>query len=177
MHILYELYENIDMYYKEMKMISSIKNVVGSSIKNVVGTLTILEWVTAIIFLLYILFPIQTPHQLINIAKSPFTLVFILGVTIYLFLYSKPILGVLYILVGYEFLRRSSSAIFFPLMPTTPSQHKMDSQMAKMQPSREKTLEEEMAEKVGHNSNSHPIIDTSTFKPIYDNDNGASPYQ
>lgn len=67
-----------------------------------------LEIILFIVFVIYILFPIKTPNVLIPFINSSFGLALILIATLYLFFYTTPILAILAILVAYELIRRSN---------------------------------------------------------------------
>jgi hypothetical protein len=67
-----------------------------------------LEIAALVIFVIYIIFPFKSPAFLSGTVNTPIGLVVILVVTLYLFFYTNPILGVVYIFVAYELIRRSS---------------------------------------------------------------------
>ena len=69
-----------------------------------------LEIFLFIVFVVYILFPINTPDFLIPIINSSFGLAIILIITLSLFFYTTPILAILSILVAYEIIRRSCNS-------------------------------------------------------------------
>ena len=62
-----------------------------------------------VIFVLYLILPVSTPSIMSPYIESPMGLLLIFGLTISLFIYSHPILGVLFIFVAYTLLRRSST--------------------------------------------------------------------
>ena len=73
----------------------------------VLKSISLIESVVIVIFILYIIFPVPTPGGIAPYVESPLGMVSIVLVLIYLFLKSNPILAVLFIFVGYELLRRS----------------------------------------------------------------------
>ena len=109
-------------------------------------------------------------------------------------MYTSPILGVLYIFVAYELIRRSSiqdarknpqqlsgenSTQYMPthVPKVVTTQSVKDSEMASMNPSRETSLEEEIVELRAPIGKSDPVKYTeSSFKPVADNLIGASMY-
>jgi len=113
--------------------------------------------------------------------NSPIGLLFFFCVTVALFAYTNPILGVLYILVVYEALRRSSDTFKNPravVLEYEPSQRNKDSTLQKMNPVRnEKTVEEEVIA-VRAPINKTPTIEIvqTSFKPVSKTIEGASPY-
>ena len=133
-----------------------------------------LEIILFIVFVMYILFPIKTPDFLIPIINSSFGLALILITTLYLFFYTTPILAILAILVAYEILRRCNSNSFKkPTMHysnyTAPTQEKKDEKMLEMNPVIVETLEEEVVHQMAPVGKSDPstYIETS-YKPIAD---------
>jgi hypothetical protein len=147
-------------------------------IPEALSKMSIFEMVLFILFLLYIVLPIGTPDMLASYIDSPVGMVVLFCITISLFVYTNPILGVLYVLVAYEVLRRSSStsgnakAI---IMEYTPSQLTKDSDMKTMNPVVEKTIEEEVIEVRAPIGKSQPTeYITTSFKPVAEKLEGAS---
>ena len=138
--------------------------------KKLFQSLKPLEIVLLVVFIIYIVFPIQTPDFLASSVDSSLGMLSIFIITIYLFLYVNPIVAVVYIYVGYELLRRSSNKSGkVTVMQYTPTQAKKDQEMKNMNPVLEKTLEEDIVEQmapIGH-SDANVYIDTS-FKPMAD---------
>jgi hypothetical protein len=129
-----------------------------------------LELALFIIFILYIIFPLDTPKGLAPYVDSPLGIIVIFCVTVYLFLYTNPILAVLYIFVAYELLRRSSNVnARSAIIEYTPTQQKKDTELKEMNPSKDKTLEEEMVEiRAPLGSDEPPAFVSSSFKPVAD---------
>ena len=140
-----------------------------------------LEIILFIVFVFYIIFPINTPEILIPFINSSFGLAFILLVTLSIFFYTTPILAVLAILVSYEVIRRSCSnkgnkknnlmdmdMINIPEY-NPPTQDKKDEKMLEMNPVKVESLEEEVVLKMAPvgKSDSSTYIETS-YKPIAD---------
>ena len=74
----------------------------------VLKSITLVEIVVLVLFILYIVFPVPVPRAFAPYIESPIGMIVILAVLVFLFIYSNPILAVLFIFVGYELLRRSS---------------------------------------------------------------------
>lgn len=154
-----------------------------SNLKNLVKSASPLEIGLFILFVLYIVLPIHTPSSLAPLIDSPGGMIGIFAVTLYLFLYTNPILGILYIFVAYELLRRSGSAVFgsdsgpagqTAYIQYSPSQHKRNADLQQMNPETSASLEEVIVEKmapVGHSDQSSYV--NSTFKPVSENVHGA----
>lgn len=133
-----------------------------------------LEIILFIVFVMYILFPIKTPDFLIPIINSSFGLALILIATLSIFFYTTPILAILAILVAYEIIRRSNvTTVQKPTMHystyTAPTQEKKDNKMLEMNPIKVETLEEEVVHQMAPVGKSDPstYIETS-YKPIAD---------
>ena len=141
-----------------MKLLDSIKSI------------SPLEAGLLILFVLYIIFPFHTPASLSPMIDSPLGMVMIFCVTLYLFFYTNPLLGVLYIFVAYELIRRSSEVTArTAIIQYTPSQANKDTVLQELNPAQEKTLEEQMVALRAPIDKNHvmPYI-TSEFKPVAD---------
>lgn len=148
-------------------------------INKVFKSLTKIEIALLIVFVLYIVLPIQTPDFMAGWIDSSLGMLTIFVVTVFLFLNVSPVVAVVYILVGYELLRRSSKkAGRVTLMKYTPTQAKKDMEMKAMNPVQEKTLEEEIVESMAPIGRSDPnvYVDT-TFKPVADKIKDGSLYE
>ena len=135
-----------------------------------------LEIILLVIFILYIVLPIQTPGFLAGAINSSLGMLFIFIITVYLFFHVNPILAVVYIFVAYELLRRSgNSGGNVTLFQYTPTQAKKDADLKEMNPPRAETLEEQLIQKMAPIGYSDPSIFTSSsFKPVADNIKNAS---
>lgn len=147
-------------------------------IPSALSKMSIFEMVLLVGFILYVILPIKTPEFLAPYIDSILGMIVLFFITVSLFVYTNPILGVLYILVAYEVMRRSSSnkgntkAI---IMEYTPSQMTKDADMHNMNPSVEKTVEEEVIEVRGPIGKAQPTeYITTSFKPVADKLDGAS---
>ena len=106
-----------------------------------------LELAILAIFIVYIALPLKTPEGIANLVDSPLGVILLLISTIYLFVYtSNPLLGVIFILVAYELIRRSSQSSSVRYIELTPSQRQKDIQMVAMNPPKQTSLEEEIVE-------------------------------
>ena len=134
-----------------------------------------IELVLGALFIVYLVFPIENPLVLANMIETPLGMIVIFAITVCLFVYTNPILGVLYIFVAYELLRRSAAQTGqTSYTQYVPTQIKKDTEMRKMNPPVSTTLEEEIIQQmapVGHSDQS--IYVNSTFKPVLENTNGA----
>lgn len=140
------------------------------NIPNPLKSLSRLELILFAIFVLYLVFPIDTPDLLAGMIDSPLGMLFIFILGVYLFFFTNPILGVIFILFAYELLRRSANKTGRQtIIKYTPSQQKKDAQMNAMNPPKKETLEEEVVDKMAPIGHSDPSIFTeSAFKPVAD---------
>lgn len=150
---------------------------IPESFKN----LSSVELVLFLAFVLYVVLPIDTPNSMKSFVNSSMGLLFFFCVTVGLFAYTNPILGVLYILVVYEALRRSNETFKNPraiVLEYEPSQKNKDATLNKMNPVRnEKSVEEEVIAVRAPINKAHSIeIVQTTFKPVSKAIEGASPY-
>jgi predicted membrane protein len=150
---------------------------IPESFKN----LSSVELVLFLAFVLYVVLPVSTPDSMKSFVNSSMGLLFFFCVTVGLFAYTNPILGVLYILVVYEALRRSSETFHNPraiVLEYEPSQKHKDATLKKMNPVRnEKSVEEEVIEVRAPINKAHSVeIVQTTFKPVSKAIEGASPY-
>lgn len=145
-------------------------------------SLTPLEIAALVIFIVYIVFPFKTPIFLAGVVNTPLGLVTILIITLYLFFYTNPILGVVYIFVAYELLRRTSLVKVGKsdnyMVQYTPNEDKREKEMVQMNPSQKKTLEEDVISKMAPATQfNHSAVQNGTdFKPVAEKISGASLY-
>ena len=142
--------------------------------------LSTLEIATLVIFVIYIIFPFKSPAFLSGTVNTPIGLVVILVVTLYLFFYTNPILGVVYIFVAYELIRRSSlvrrgSADNY-MIRSSPSEIQRAVEMEQMNPVRSVTLEEDVISKMAPAQVFHDNTIDSGFKPVAERVVGASKF-
>ena len=139
-------------------------------IKNILKSLTKLDYALIVIFILYIIFPVNTPEFLKGVIDSSLGMLTIFIITVYLFFYVNPIVAIVYIFVAYELLRRSiNKSGTVTILEYTPTQKKKDLDLKSMNPPIIETLEEEVIYKMSPIGVSDPtvFIDTN-FKPVAD---------
>jgi hypothetical protein len=117
-----------------------------------------------------------------NIINTPIGLFGVLLTTLYLFFYTNPILGVIFIFVGYELLRRSSliqsSGGDSYMMKHTPSEDKRQSEMVQMNPIQNITLEEDVIRNMAPSQTFNKDMGySSDFKPVVERISGSSLYK
>jgi energy-coupling factor transporter transmembrane protein EcfT len=137
-----------------------------------------IEYILFGAFILFLVLPMKIPGDVANLVDSPLGMIALFLITVALFVYVNPILGVLYIFVAYELLRRSSLISGkTAYIEYTPTQPKKDEQMRKMNPAKERTLEETVVEKMSPigQSNLSEFVNTS-FKPVSVKTFGASEF-
>jgi predicted membrane protein len=108
-----------------------------------------LELILLVLFAIYLLFPISTPRILAPYIDSTMGLCVVFALIVFMFLYSHPLLAILFILVAYELVRRSSLITGrTAYIQYTPTQEKKDAKMRAMNPPQEVTLEQDMVAKM-----------------------------
>lgn len=122
-----------------------------------------------VLFILFIILPFKLPLMVANVFDSSLGLVFLFIVTIFLFFYTNPILGVIFILVAYELLRRSSEVTGgnYIVKDVTRQQYK-DAELVQLNPVQSESLEEEVINKMAPARNEFIKGDLSDFKPNID---------
>lgn len=143
------------------------------------------EYVLLVSFILYLVLPVNIPEPIANFVETPLGIIGLFLITVALFVYVNPILGVLYIFVAYELLRRSSRITGkTAYIEYTPTQVIKDEKMRKMNPPTEKTLEEIIIQKMSPIGESN-FVDKRTenvkeniiggaFQPVSENIHNAS---
>jgi hypothetical protein len=149
-----------------MKFIDSLKS------------LKTLEIVALVMFILFVILPVKVPVAFTGLFDSPVGILFLFIITITLFIYTNPVLGVIFILVAYELIRRSSILTGKPttqlLSMDNTSQATKDVELSKMNIPQPPTLEEEVIQKMAPASQNFIQMDGSNFKPIMEPIIGAS---
>ncbi len=142
-------------------------------------TISIIEIVLFILFVAYIIFPIQTPPDFAPIVDSPLGIGFMLCVTVALFFYANPILAILYIFVAYEAIRRSAPIKFqtiqYPTVKHAKSVHFAPASKPMPEIPMSNSLEEEVVMTMAPIGQS-PIgtYSASDYKPVSEKIHGAS---
>jgi hypothetical protein len=142
-------------------------------------SLSPLETATLIVFVVYIIFPFKTPFFLAGIINTPIGLLVALVLTLYLFFYTNPILGVVFIFVAYELIRRSSlvkiAASDNYIIRSSASEAERSFEMKQMNPSPYVTLEEDVIAKMAP-AQVFNHTDTTLgvgFKPVIEKTSGS----
>ena len=118
-------------------------------IKNI----TIPEMVVLLVFIIYILFPIATPEWMKPLVRSSVGMLILFGITVSLFVYTNPALGVVYIFVAYEMLRRTMVGANFLNTPDNNMQWISSQEIKQELPISREVLQ-------------NPIVDTVPFNDI-----------
>jgi hypothetical protein len=149
-----------------------------NTLKNVTNpfkSFSTIELSLLVVFIIYIILPIDTPIFLSGVIDNPISLVIMFGIAVYLFMYSNPVLAILYIFVAYELLRRTSKTTVIKAVQHTPSQVAKDKEMKQMNPPKAATLEEEIVEKMAPVGKSDAsVYVNSSYKPTAEKLVGAS---
>lgn len=145
-------------------------------ITNMMKSLSKTEMLLLAGFVVYVVAPIPVPTFLAGVFDSSLGMLMLFVATLFLFFYVNPILGVVFIFVAYEILRRSAQFTGrTAILQYTPTQIKKDIQMKAMNPVKSESLEEEVINKmapVGHSDIS--VYTASTFKPVAEKVGSAS---
>lgn len=130
-----------------------------------------LEVILFILFVAYLVFQPSTPPVLTPFVDNLFGTIIIISLALYMFLYMHPVLGVLGIFVAYELIRRTSTKTV-AMIQYSPEQPVKDMAMKRMNPPKERTLEEAMVAKMAPVSDGGIIV--TDYVPVADDVRGAS---
>ena len=143
---------------------------------NFTRGLSPIEIALFVIFVVYLVFPFKTPRAIAPVIGSPLGLMIMFVVVVFLFFHTNPILGILYIFVAYELIRRSALLTNTPsIVKDTPTEKRRATQMAAMNPPKATTLEEEVVASMTP-PRGVAMESTSTFLPVADRLVGVSMY-
>ena len=145
---------------------------------NTFKKMTKLEVALSILFVLFIILPLNVPDLFANLIDTSLGMIVIFGLAVYIFFHVSPVVAVLFVFVAYELLRRSSNKTGKAIIQKhTPSQAKKDEKMKKMNPVKKETLEEELVDKMAPVGKSDMIsYVTTTFSPVAEEVGSASKY-
>lgn len=145
---------------------------------NTFKKMTKLEIALSILFVLFIILPLDVPDLFANLIDTSLGMIVIFGLAVYMFFHVNPVVAVLFVFVAYELLRRSSKKTGKAIIQKhTPTQAKKDEKMKKMNPEKKETLEEEMVDKMAPVGKSDMIsYVTTTFSPVAEEVGSASKY-
>jgi hypothetical protein len=139
-------------------------------------SMTKIEIGMLLLFVVYLVMDIYPPDILASYIDTSIGMVGILLITLYVFMNYNPILGVVFLFVAYEIVRRSARVNNrVPMILHTPSQAKKDAELAEMNPSPPTSLEEEVVDKMAPVGKSSLISYTmSEYKPVSSDIHNAS---
>ena len=145
---------------------------------NTFKKMTKLEVALSILFVLFIILPLNVPDLFANLIDTSLGMIVIFGLAVYMFFHVSPVVAVLFVFVAYELLRRSSNKTGKAIIQKhTPSQAKKDEKMKKMNPVKKETLEEELVDKMAPVGKSDMIsYVTTSFSPVAEEVGSASKY-
>ena len=128
------------------------------------------------LFVIYLVLDIYPPELLASYIDTSLGMVGILLTTLYVFMNFNPILGVVFLFVAYEIVRRSARVNNrVPMMLHTPSQAKKDAELALMNPVASSSLEEDVVHQMAPVGKSSLISYTmSEYKPVSTDIHNAS---
>ena len=129
-----------------------------------------------VLFIIYLVMDIYPPEIFASYIDTPLGMVGVLLTTLYVFMNYNPVLGVIFLFVAYEIVRRSARVNNrVPMMLYTPSQANKYAELAEMNPVTATSLEEDTVEKMAPVGKSSLISYTmSEYKPVSTNIHNAS---
>ena len=139
-------------------------------------SLSKMEFGMLALFIIYLVMDIYPPEIVASYIDTSIGMVAILLTTLYVFMNYSPVLGVVFLFVAYEIVRRSARVNNrVPMMMYTPSQAKKDAELSAMNPPVAASLEEEVVQQMAPVGKSSLISYTmSEYKPISSDIHNAS---
>ncbi len=139
-------------------------------------SLSKMEFGMLALFIIYLVMDIYPPEIVASYIDTSIGMVGILLLTLYVFMNYSPVLGVVFLFVAYEIVRRSARVNNrVPMMMYTPSQAKKDAELASMNPPVAASLEEEVVQQMAPVGKSSLISYTmSEYKPVSTDIHNAS---
>lgn len=140
-------------------------------------SMTVPEIAITALAIAFLMFEVSPPNIVASQIDTPIGMGVLVIMTIYVFMSFHPILGVLFILVAYELLRRSSQFINFAASVNyTPTQQEKEAEVAALTPvAPPSTLEEEIVNTMAPIGKSSIIsYTTSEYSPVAADTFGAS---
>jgi hypothetical protein len=121
-------------------------------------------------------FPVPTPEIVAYSVDNILGITAIFLVAIFLFIYTNPILAVLYLLVAYELFRRSSNTtVKTAMLQYVPTQEKKDEKLAQINEPLHVSLEEDIVDMRAPIGRGYDFLpEQTTYKPVMSNTGGAS---
>jgi len=128
------------------------------------------------LFIIYLVMDIYPPEIVASYIDTSIGMVGILLLTLYVFMNYSPVLGVVFLFVAYEIVRRSARVNNrVPMIMYTPSQANKDAELSAMNPPVAASLEEEVVEQMAPVGKSSLISYTmSEYKPVSSDIHNAS---
>lgn len=132
------------------------------------NSLSKMEFGMLALFIIYLVMDIYPPELFASYIDTSIGMVGILLTTLYVFINYNPILGVVFLFVAYEIVRRSARVNNrVPMMMHTPSQARKDVEFALMNPGSATSLEEDIVQQMAPVGKSSLISYTmSEYKPV-----------
>ena len=133
------------------------------------------EFFLVILMIIYLVMGLKTPDFVIDMIDNTIGKIVIILLVIYLFMNANPILAVVAALVAFDLMRRSTGSTGLgDLAAYAPSEKKKMSQFTAFNQF-PYTLEQEVVAKMAPIVRSGVSINSSSYKPLLDNQHDASP--
>ena len=137
-----------------------------------------LEMILFMLFVAYISFKPVSPPILSSFIDTPIGTAVVIMLTVYIFLFTHPILGILSLFVAYELIRRNNKMTLSMIQYTTTKQPKIDPVIQEIVPGPEP--EETLEETIIHDMAPIPIdmsLSSETLiEPVFEHVHNASIY-
>jgi hypothetical protein len=133
------------------------------------------ELILAILLIIYLIMGSKTPQPIAVLVNSLIGKVILFFIVVYMFLYSNPILAVLFLFVVFDLISRSNYTIKTNTLKSyLPSEEKKSSQFTAFRQF-PYTLEQEVVKKMAPIVQNGSTLSKPSYKPIMNNLYDASP--
>jgi hypothetical protein len=133
------------------------------------------ELILAVLLIIYLIMGSKTPQPVAIIVNSLIGKVILFFIVVYMFLYSNPILAVLFLFVVFDLISRSNYTIKTNTLKSyLPSEEKKSSQFTAFRQF-PYTLEQEVVKKMAPIVQNGSTLSKPSYKPIMNNLYDASP--
>ena len=144
------------------------------SFKNLLKFEKHYEYLLGAIFLIYIIFQVQTPHSLALLINNFFGNAVIIFLALSLFMAVHPVIAILGLVVAIELIRRSKSNLGTSLLASQPPPQDRRTFDMMAQNQFPITLEEEVVKNRAPLIHEGSMNSPSTYKPVLEDDNNAT---
>jgi len=147
--------------------------------QSILRPLKIVEIVVLVFFILFLIFSVPIPSMIACWIDNPLGVALLLILAAYLLFVYHPVVGVVFLFVVYELVRRSSMVVHvkIPIMDYTGTEKHRNRVLEKMNPVEPMSVDEETVVQYGaYQTNPTTTYHETSFHPVYDKAPNSSPF-